>query len=116
MSSIGRLLRERRLALGLSQERLAEAAGVSARSINRWEQGTVVPQPAARRRLAEELGLDPADLSPTPPLTLSLDPPTAPLAWHAPLRRNPFFTGRDSLLRELHASLLSTGMAPACRR
>ncbi|MBV9896087.1 MAG: helix-turn-helix transcriptional regulator, partial [Chloroflexi bacterium] len=93
-----------------------EAAGVSARSINRWEQGTVVPQPAARRRLAEELGLDPADLSPTRPLTLSLDPPTAPLAWHVPLRRNPFFTGRDSLLRELHASLLSTGMAPACRR
>ena len=63
MSGIGAFLRDRRVALGLSQEALAEAAGVSARSINRWEQGRALPQPDVRRRLAEVLGIDVAEFT-----------------------------------------------------
>jgi len=59
MRSLGQALRERRVQLGLSQEALAEAVGVSPRSVTRWEQGRAVPHPDYRRRLARLIGLDP---------------------------------------------------------
>lgn len=108
VSSIGRLLYERRVSLGLSQEGLAEAAGVSARSINRWEQGRAVPQPDARRRLAGVLGIDVADLTGAPG-SGTLEQPSV---WHVPMRRNAFFTGREALLEQLHAALRPDGSAP----
>jgi transcriptional regulator with XRE-family HTH domain len=104
MSSIGMFLRDRRIALGLSQEALAEAAGVSARSINRWEQGRALPQPEVRRRLAEVLGIDVAAFAVAVRSTAVDGTAEFPTVWHVPLRRNPFFTGRDVLLQELHSA------------
>src|SRR5262245_8790315 len=105
MSGIGAFLRDRRVALGLSQEALAEAAGVSARSINRWEQGRALPQPDVRRRLAEVLGIDVAEFTAAGRSGAGDGSPEPLAVWHVPLRRNAFFTGRDGLLWELHAAV-----------
>ena len=44
-------------AMGLSEEELAEALGVSHRTLQRWRAGTAYPQQLARQRLAELLRL-----------------------------------------------------------
>jgi transcriptional regulator with XRE-family HTH domain len=54
------MLRRHRAAAGLSQEELAERAGVSRRGISDLERGVhQAPYPATVRRLAEALGLTP---------------------------------------------------------
>src|SRR5262252_2434218 len=56
----GVLLQRHRVAAGLSQEELAERAGLSRRGISDLERGVRrAPYPATVRRLAEALGLDP---------------------------------------------------------
>jgi WD40 repeat protein/transcriptional regulator with XRE-family HTH domain len=60
-TTIGAWLRERRLAAGLTQEALAERAGISARSIQAIERGTSAPQKDTLQRLAAALGLPPAE-------------------------------------------------------
>jgi transcriptional regulator with XRE-family HTH domain len=58
----GVLLHELRVAAGLSQEELAEKAGLSRRGISDLERGARrVPHPATVRSLADALGLDGAD-------------------------------------------------------
>lgn len=52
-----RRLAERRKAVGLSQERLAEAVGVDPSTVARWERGETDPQPVHRPRLADVLGV-----------------------------------------------------------
>ena len=57
----GDLLQRHRLVAGLSQEELAERAGLSRRGISDLERGERrAPYPATVRRLAEALGLDEA--------------------------------------------------------
>ena len=61
---VGEALKARRLALGLSRERLgARADGISSATITRIERGTVTPHPATVTALARALGCSPADLS-----------------------------------------------------
>jgi DNA-binding beta-propeller fold protein YncE/class 3 adenylate cyclase/DNA-binding XRE family transcriptional regulator len=58
-TNLSRLLRRHRLAAGLTQEQLAEAAGVSARSIGDLERGLQrTPYPGTIRRLTDALDLD----------------------------------------------------------
>jgi predicted ATPase/DNA-binding XRE family transcriptional regulator len=58
-STFGTLLRHRRLAAGLTQEALAERAGVSARGIQQLERGDrTAPRAETVRLLADALGLD----------------------------------------------------------
>ncbi|MBA3948261.1 MAG: XRE family transcriptional regulator [Herpetosiphonaceae bacterium] len=56
-ASFGTLLRECRLAAGLTQEGLAERAGISARTIRLLEHGGSTPQRVNAQRLASALGL-----------------------------------------------------------
>lgn len=53
----------RRLAAGLSRERLAVAAGVTSKTVFNIERGLVEPNEATLRVLAQALGCDVADLS-----------------------------------------------------
>jgi len=58
MSVVGRLIRERRIAKGMSQESLAEGLGTSQRQISRWEGYTTeLPRELTRDRLGRVLGI-----------------------------------------------------------
>lgn len=60
---IGELVRERRLALGLSQVELARRSGISQTYLSNMERGRVqLPDVEVRRRLAEALRMSHVDL------------------------------------------------------
>jgi len=88
-SAFGDMLKNYRLAAGLTQEGLAERAGVSARNIQNLERGENKPLKDTARRLAEALGLDERERTllltaviPVPRLraapTTALPPPAPP--------------------------------------
>lgn len=52
---IGDKLRQQRKLIGLSQEKLAEKAGVSLKTIQRWENSEQVPNVLKMRKLADAL-------------------------------------------------------------
>ena len=52
------IIRTRRQALGLTQEALAEKAGVSAMAINKWEKALNYPDITLLPTLARTLGVD----------------------------------------------------------
>jgi transcriptional regulator with XRE-family HTH domain len=54
----GKMIREARKVAGLSQQELAERAGVPRQSIARWEQGGVEPGFDTVRRLLRSCGYD----------------------------------------------------------
>ena len=127
--SFGELLREHRLAAGLTQEALAERAGVSARGIQALERGQNRPQQETARRLAEAFGLKEqessrflAAVSPTPRHRHAHEdhaPATAPAA--EPHARSPraahnlpnalsSFIGREHEREQVRALLASARM------
>lgn len=63
---VGGLIQRERLAQDMSQEMLAEAAGVSVSTIGRWERGENAPKTYQAGRVIAALGIDPM---------LFLDPP-----------------------------------------
>lgn len=104
---LGTRLRQERLRRHLSQEALAEALGISPRSIRRWEQDQAVPQGYARLHLSRFFDLSPEDFFEHPEIQA---PPA--LLWNVPFPRNPCFTGREEILQTLHA-LLTTAQPVA---
>lgn len=50
---VGKLIRELRLTLGLTQEQLAAALGVTYSTINRWENGRSKPSPLAMEKIEQ---------------------------------------------------------------
>jgi predicted ATPase/DNA-binding XRE family transcriptional regulator len=92
-ASFGSQLRRQRLAAGLTQEELAERAGLSARGIQDLERGARrAPHPETVRRLTAALGrLD--DAPPTPPSIPSV--PTS-------------FVGRERAVADLGSMLLTS--------
>ncbi|MDX3455724.1 tetratricopeptide repeat protein [Streptomyces sp. ME02-8801-2C] len=92
---LGEVLRDRRRRLGLTQEELAERAGVSVRTICHVETGRIEhPRPATVRRLADALDLTGTDLedfqraatgvaSPTPHPSRSSNSPYSPYSSYA---------------------------------
>jgi putative transcriptional regulator len=50
---VGKLIRELRLTLGLTQEQLAVALGVTYSTINRWENGRSKPSPLAMEKIEQ---------------------------------------------------------------
>lgn len=109
--SIGQRLRGERERLNWSQERLAEAIGVTARSINRWEQDKVIPHPHYRERLCNIFNV-PSDtlFGLSGPFTGEeaedfTRPSLKTSVWNVPSRRNPLFTGRADALAALANAL-----------
>lgn len=103
-------LRHARVRYGLSQKQVADAVGTGAAMVSRWEGGMMKPGPYFRQKLctlfgqtAEELGF--------------LTAFEAPLAshgareglWSVPLRRNLFFTGRESVIQQVYHALHTGG-------
>ncbi len=104
-----------------SQQDVADRLGTTPNNVSRWELGQTTPGPYFRAKLcelfrcsAEELGLvEQARPSPSanaaaheegvPPSTPSSEE-ISPL-WAVPYSRNLYFTGRDSLLEQLHQQL-----------
>lgn len=52
---VGKLIRELRLATGLTQEKFAAVLGVTYPTINRWENGHTQPSPLAWQKIEEML-------------------------------------------------------------
>lgn len=108
--SLGQRIRWYRTRRHLSQEALAEAIEASTRSISRWEHDLAIPQPVYRERLCHLLGIDPTLLlggASEAEEETSGRSDQVPI-WHVPFRRNPFFTGRETILARLHAALQSS--------
>ena len=61
--SVGRLVLERRAALGHTQAQVAQECGVSVRTVVRWESGAP-PHTTALAALARYLGISVQDLIP----------------------------------------------------
>ncbi|MGU3496122.1 helix-turn-helix domain-containing protein [Xanthobacteraceae bacterium A53D] len=61
-SSIGSRIRNRRLALNLTQQALAAKVGVSVQAISQWESNKTTPEAARLARLVEVLGTDVAHI------------------------------------------------------
>src|SRR5690348_16904292 len=100
--SFGVVLHTFRKRARLSQQQLANTVGVHRHTITRWEHGDVLPASKATvLELARHLHL--SDQETRQLLDASLTAP-APL-WGVPFPRNPFFTGREAILEELHAHL-----------
>lgn len=65
----GAKLRELREAAGLTLTVLAEAAGISAADVSRYERGLVTPSADVLFRLADALDVQPGELRADPPAT-----------------------------------------------
>lgn len=96
-------LKQERLLRGWTQSDVAGHIGTDGYTVNRWERGRTSPSLYFRQRLcslfgksAEELGF----MGPSVPAVSQEGTP--PIIWHLSLRRNPFFTGRATILSQLH--------------
>lgn len=104
-----------------SQHEVASRLGTTQHNVSRWERGETVPGPYFRAKLCDLFGKTPQELglgehtqqSPNASVEANADPAPAqapspeeasPL-WAVPYPRNPFFTGRDSFLEDLHQRL-----------
>ena len=65
--TLGERLRTLRKKAGLTQEQLAEIAGVSNVTISQWENGGYIPKTQSIKALAKALGVSEADLLNEPP-------------------------------------------------
>jgi len=116
------LLRRERLLRGWTQQDVAGRIETDGYTVNRWERGRAIPSPYFRQKLcilfgknAEELGLLGSGTNEEAyPSSLSQalrhpehaeDGIALPPYWHVPYQRNPFFTGREQTLQQLHQLL-----------
>ena len=61
---VGDNIRRLRDARALTQEELAEKAGITVAALSRIERNNAEPRPTTRRKLARALGVEPSDLLP----------------------------------------------------
>lgn len=103
-----------------TQSELALRIGATYLTICRWESGTTSPSLYYRKQLCEVFG-QPSEALGLAPVEAGASraesggqtaPPTGPVVWQVPFRRNSFFTGREEVLARL-AALLGAGKAAA---
>lgn len=108
-------LRQERERRGWTQSEVAERIRTTRVNVGRWENRQTFPGPYYRQKLAELYGksLQELDLIPegaeehdeaSVPLTENNSPISLPI-WNVPYLRNPFFTGRDSIVSYLFSVL-----------
>lgn len=104
-TSVNDRLRQERIRRNWRQRDLADQLGTTVVTVKRWERGYQQPSTYFRVKLctlfgksAEELGLASDVVS------------EEAVVWSVPFPRNPFFTGRDLVLEQMHAAL--TGKLP----
>lgn len=104
--TLGKLLAQARTRLRLSQERLAEVIGATARSISRWEHNQAIPQQCYRVRLCQVLQIPFETLfgARTQAEKSTSLPGSMPI-WYVPYSRNSYFAGREPTLLQLHERL-----------
>lgn len=100
--SFGTLLHTLRRCQHLTQQELARSIGVHRRTLVRWEQGDSLPESKALvLELAHHLKLGEQQTRQLLEASLTALAPY----WFVPLPRNPFFSGRETILSELHTRL-----------
>jgi transcriptional regulator with XRE-family HTH domain len=62
MVHVGNRLKELRIRRAMTQNELAEAAGIDKNTVNRIERNHTEPRPPTLRKLADALRVDPAEL------------------------------------------------------
>jgi transcriptional regulator with XRE-family HTH domain len=102
--SLGQRLSQLRTRLKLSQEKLAEAIGTTARSISRWEHNQAIPQQYYQEKLCQVLQIPLDVLFGFNDVAHGNIFRSTPL-WCVPYARNAYFTGRETVLLQLHERL-----------
>lgn len=117
-ATANQLLRQAREERNWTLADVAEKIGGDPKTIGRWERGNTWPNPHFRRKLCElfdrtakELGLDSKDLGESgKQIRLDAEPTLSisPISFFSvPYRRNPYFTGREEVLEQLHNGLIA---------
>ena len=121
-------LRQERIRHNWRQQDLADQLGTSVVTVKRWERGRQLPSSYFRQKLcalfeksAEELGFV-LDDAPSAEATAVEAPKEESVSsssseeatlWNVPFPRNPFFTGREDVLADLHRLLTHTSTIAA---
>jgi len=114
-------LKQERLLRALSQQELADCIGTTPLTIGRWERSETMPSPHFLRKLCQvfeknvqELGLVPSKasdntlLEKVPDVDIQASQSMSAVSlWCVPYRRNPYFTGRETVLMYIHDMLNS---------
>jgi tetratricopeptide (TPR) repeat protein/transcriptional regulator with XRE-family HTH domain len=102
LSTFGELLKAFRKQHKITQQALARQLGVHRNTIGTWENGEFLPDSKAIvLEIARLLHLDTNNTRRLLEASLTALSPH----WQMPYQRNPFFTGRDSVLQQLHDAL-----------
>ncbi len=111
------LLKRAREQRNWTQVQVATKIEMQPDTVGKWERGVDTPSLYARQKLCELFGMSAAELG----LDQGIEEPAAaqrsrplgqkelpfPPIWSVPFDENPFFTGREQVLHQLHAVLLS---------
>lgn len=109
--AVGRLIAQRRKALGLSQAELAERLHVTDKAVSKWETGRGMPAVDSLEPLAEVLGLSVSELLSGRELTAEELPQTAGSLLVESLRRQWRMAWRGAAGTVLVLALLAAGWA-----
>lgn len=103
----GTILKTFRLSKHLTQQQLADKLGVRRNTIGGWERGECLPGAKATvLELARHLRLGDQETRQLLEASLTALPPP----WSVPFSRNPFFTGREEIMKALHAQISTKQM------